>query len=247
MHRPFQLVLPLALLILCIPRLAHGEQPFRVDARTLPQCPLPTRVIAIVSTGARDSLAVLRVEGADEASWQRMVRVGDRFADGTVGHIGAQRVWLQRRAGWCQVLRTLPAESGPADTEPRKPSAAPSAAAQPESVKSIRQVGDRSFEIDRGAAETLLNDHQSLMRGVQVVPKVKDGKPVAVQLRGIRDGSALHGLGLRNGDELRTINGFAIADPEAALQAYARLRTASHLVLEIARNGEPLSIDVAIR
>ncbi|MFW5741609.1 MAG: hypothetical protein ACOC1F_14760, partial [Myxococcota bacterium] len=79
----------------------------RVDARRLPHCPVQSRAIAIVSTGGPDSMAVLSVPGHEQGRWQKLVRVGDRFAGAKVGHIGRKRVWLQRRNAWCQLTRTL--------------------------------------------------------------------------------------------------------------------------------------------
>jgi general secretion pathway protein C len=86
-----------------------------------------------------------------------------------------------------------------------------------------------------------------LLRGVQVVPKTEGGKTVAVGLRGVRDGSLLYSLGLRDGDELHSINGFDISDPEGALTAYAKLRTADHLTISVVRGGKPMSIDVDVK
>ncbi len=210
-------------------------------------------MIAIVSTDGRDSLAVLSVPGAEEGSWQKLVRVGDAFAGAKVGHIGFKRVWLQSRSGWCQLTRTLPAPSeGPMETTPapppprRRPSAKPSRLPA-EIASSIRKRGENEFEVDRSVVDGIIEQQGTLLRGVQIVPKMDKGKPVAVGLRGVRDGSLLHTLGLRSGDELQTINGFNIANPESALQAYAKLRTAEHLTLSVMRGGKPMSIDVDVK
>ena len=58
--------------------------------------------------------------------------------------------------------------------------------------------------------------------------------------------SLLATLGLKSGDRLETINGFSVANPEQALQAYARLRTAEHLRVRVVRAGQPLGIDLHI-
>jgi general secretion pathway protein C len=46
---------------------------------------------------------------------------------------------------------------------------------------------------------------------------------------------------------LETINGFNMASPEKALEAYARLRTASNLNVKVNRRGQPMSIDFRIK
>ena len=225
-----------------------------IDATQLPHCQVSSRVIAIVATDGRDSLAVLSVPGAQEGGWQKLVRVGDPFAGAKVGHIGFKRVWLQSRSGWCQLTRTLPdaPSDGPTESTPPPPRSRPSAKPSPsplpaELASSIRKRGENEFEVDRSVVDGIIEQQGTLLRGVQIVPKTENGKPVAVGLRGVRDGSLLHTLGLRSGDELQTINGFNIANPESALQAYAKLRTAEHLTLSVVRGGKPMSIDVAVK
>ena len=59
-----------------------------------------------------------------------------------------------------------------------------------------------------------------------------------------------HGLlaliGLREGDVLQTVNGFDVANPERALEAFARLRVAPQLDVRVEREGRPLRIDYSI-
>jgi general secretion pathway protein C len=81
---------------------------------------------------------------------------------------------------------------------------------------------------------------------VRVVPEQRDGKVLGIRLFGIRPGTLLSALGLKSGDRIESINGFDIGDPEKALQAYARLRTASHLRVHVNRGGSPLDIDLNI-
>jgi general secretion pathway protein C len=229
------------------------DSPHRIDALSLPRCPMPSRVIAIVSTQGRDSLAVLSVPGGDDARWQAFVRVGDRFSGAAVGHIGQDRVWLRAPSGWCQITRTLPATQ-PTDATPASPTPMPrtralgkAATVPPAIASSIRATGDNQFEVDRSVVDGIVEQRATLLRGVQVVPKTEGGKTVAVGLRGVRDGSLLHSLGLRDGDELHSINGFNVANPEGALTAYAKLRTADHLTISVIRGGKPMSIDVAVK
>jgi general secretion pathway protein C len=68
-----------------------------------------------------------------------------------------------------------------------------------------------------------------------------------VRLNGIKPGSLLGTLGLKNGDKLTKVNGMDVSDPKAALELYARLSSADHLVVSVDRRGEPMNIDVAIK
>jgi hypothetical protein len=54
-------------------------------------------------------------------------------------------------------------------------------------------------------------------------------------------------IGLQSGDELISINSFRLADPEQALLAYARLRSADRLSLRLSRHGAPTEIVYFIR
>ena len=62
-----------------------------------------------------------------------------------------------------------------------------------------------------------------------------------------QDMGLLGTLGLQNGDRLEAINGFTMASPEKALEAYARLRTASNLNVKLNRRGAPATIDYRIK
>jgi general secretion pathway protein C len=84
------------------------------------------------------------------------------------------------------------------------------------------------------------------MRSVRIMPDSRNGEVVGLRLSGIRTGSLLEALGMRNGDRLETINGFAMGSAEKALQAYARLGTAERLSVHLNRGGQALDIDVSI-
>jgi general secretion pathway protein C len=54
-------------------------------------------------------------------------------------------------------------------------------------------------------------------------------------------------LGLKKGDRIQSINGLSLTDPQKALEAYARLRTADRLTLSIQRGGKDANIDFRIQ
>jgi general secretion pathway protein C len=85
-----------------------------------------------------------------------------------------------------------------------------------------------------------------MLRSVRVVPEARAGAVVGLRLFGVKPGSLLDTLGIRNGDRLETINGFRVANPEQALIAYARLRSASRLVVHVERRGVPVELDYRI-
>jgi general secretion pathway protein C len=189
--------------------------------------PVCRDVQALIVTESRDptwSLATLQGQGEARA---RLRRAGDGFAGRRVAFIGfnprqgTPAVWLEGRDGLCQSPLF---------------GAGPVAAATPATAPTVPRA--------------LLRDppplDSGLFRQLRVVPEQQNGKIVGLRLFGVRPGSLLATLGLKNGDRLETINGLSIANPEQALQAYARLRTAEHLRLRVTRAGQPLDIDLHI-
>lgn len=189
--------------------------------------PVCRDVQALIVTESRDptwSLATLQGQGEARA---RLRRAGDGFAGRRVAFIGfnprqgTPAVWLEGRDELCQSPLF---------------GAGPVAAATPALAPTVPRA--------------LLRDppplDSGLFRQLRVVPEQQNGKIVGLRLFGVRPGSLLATLGLKNGDRLETINGLSLANPEQALQAYARLRTAEHLRLRVVRAGQPLDIDLHI-
>jgi general secretion pathway protein C len=111
----------------------------------------------------------------------------------------------------------------------------------------IEKVSETEFNVDRAVVDNILENQAQLMRTARIVPeKGADGKTVGIRLFGVRPNTLLGTLGLQNGDRLETINGFEMASPERALEAYARLRSASKLTIKITRRGQPVTLDFNI-
>jgi general secretion pathway protein C len=222
---------------------------------------------------ACDGIQVLIVTESDDPLWSvaalqgpgephpRMRRVGDDVGGKKVAFIGfnpreqTPSVWIESGAQVCQAMlfRTQPpVAAAPAPTpaaaptpEPPKTTGAPSL---PSDIASkIQKVSDTEFNIDRSVVDKILENQAELMKSARIVPEQKDGKVVGVRMFGIRPDTLLGTLGLQNGDRLETLNGFNMASPEKALEAYARLRTASNLNVKVNRRGAPVSIDFHIK
>jgi hypothetical protein len=70
----------------------------------------------------------------------------------------------------------------------------------------------------------------------------KASPPGHIRLVGLHAGDWLSDLGFRNEDEIVWVNGFTLAQPSKAYEAYVRLRTADHLEVRIARDGKPMDL-----
>ena len=216
------------------------------------------------STDATWSIAVLQAPGEDKGVLRR---VGDSSGEYEVVYIGFNRVhaspavWLTREIELCQALLFPPKE----EEKPKKKAKPKKVAAKPvvaparkprrgappvpkEIADKIEKISDTDFNVDRAVIDNILENQATLMRSARIVPeKGPDGKTVGIRMFGIRPETLLGTLGLNNGDRLETINGFNLASPEDALNAYARLRTANKLAVKITRRGKPMTIDFNIK
>ena len=133
--------------------------------------------------------------------------------------------------------------------QPRLPAAGTSQEGmdQGELDRGITKVSERSYTIERGLVDRLLANQAALMRTARVIPHEEGGRVVGVKLYGIRRSSLLGRLGIQNGDMLRTINGYDMTAPDSALEAYARLRAADRITINLQRRGSDQTIDYQIR
>ena len=110
----------------------------------------------------------------------------------------------------------------------------------------IEKISDTKFTIQRSIVDKVLANQGSLMKTARVIPHEEDGRVVGMRLYGVRRTSLLGRLGIRNGDMLRTINGFDMTSPDTALEAYTRLRTADKLTLAVKRQNNDMTIEYNI-
>lgn len=221
------------------------------------QCEGITALIITESTDRLWSVAALQGTGEPRP---RMRRVGDDVGGKKVEYIGfnpvenSPSVWLSGNGTLCQTLlfRTSPPPA--ASAAAAEPSAAPApppragAPAVPSDIASkIQKISDSEFHVDHAVIDNILEHQAELMKSARIVPESKDGKVVGIRLFGIRPDTLLGTLGIQNGDRLESINGFDMGSPEKALEAYARLRTATSLNVKVNRRGAPLSIDYKIQ
>jgi general secretion pathway protein C len=110
----------------------------------------------------------------------------------------------------------------------------------------IDQIDDEHVEVPREVVDAVLANPMAYSKGARVVPSIKDGKPNGMKLYAIRPNSLYAKLGLKNGDTLKTINGFDMTSADRALEVYTKLRDATSLELEIDRRGVPITVNIKI-
>lgn len=240
-----------------------SQEPDLSDPLGAPACEgIELRIVA-QSTDPAWSLAAMKGPGEEVPSLRR---IGDQVGGKEIVFIGNNprqnrpSVWLSENAALCQALMFAPAAEG--SGAPGSSEAAPEASAErasrasrrsgagkvPEEIASkIQKVSDSEFNVDRSVVDKVLENQAELMRSARIVPEQQDGKVIGIRMFGVRPDTLLGVLGFQNGDRLETINGFDMASPEKALEAYARLRTASGLNVKINRRGKPMTLDYSIK
>lgn len=108
--------------------------------------------------------------------------------------------------------------------------------------RSITALSDTSFRIQKALVDRIVQEPARFADGVRMAPHEENGRLVGVKVYGVRRNELLGKLGVQSGDLLRSANGIDLADPSAALQAYALLRSASRLTVAVVRRGQPLTL-----
>lgn len=207
-------------------------------------------VDAIVASNDEDwSFASISGSDGKHHLVRRDGKIGD--TDKKVYFIGWDRVWLTSGGALCQVelmteKKTAPPPSAAAPTLPQV-AGSRAKALDPDLKKGIQKVSATEWNIDRGVVDRILENQADLMRQARIVPVQQNGKVVGIRLNGVRPDALLGVLGMQNGDQLQTINGFEMGSPEKALEAYARLRTADKLQIQLVRAGKTMNLDYNIK
>lgn len=253
-----------------------GRNPFDsvtgpLDGRLveLPHTPPPESAISNSDPYADpmcESCRVLLITQSDDPEWSFAAiagpdgksvlrRVGDEISGQVVHFIGWDRVWMTSGTTRCQIVvgnKGGPAKGAAAASAPPAAAAPPTPRGRgkplsPELASKIHKVSETEFNVERSVVDNVLENQAELMKSARIVPEKEGDKIVGIRLFGIRPDSLLGTLGLENGDRLQSINGFEISDPQRALEAYARLRTAERLTVSVNRRGKPMNIDFNIK
>lgn len=213
--------------------------------------------VLIVTESSDPVWSMAALQGPGETV-PKLRRVGDEVGGKRVAYIGYNprsqnpSVWLESGESVCQsmLFATAVAAVATAATAAAKPDVAAQRGlpkVSTEIAAKIQKVSDSEFRIDRAAVDKILGDTSSLMKIARFAPVMEDGKLMGLRLLGVRADTLLGALGMRNGDRIETINGFDMASPEKALEAYLRLRTADDLKVQITRQGVAMTIGYRIQ
>jgi general secretion pathway protein C len=222
------------------------------------KCDGPSRLVAAVTNPRVPEWSFAAI--ADAGGKTMLFRVGNDISGRRIESIEPSRVVLRPSSGGrrCELTMFSPvtaaapvAMAAPVDpaasTDMGTPPVPTDSKISPEELQAgVTRISDTKFSVTRGLVTKLLENQSEIMRSARIIPHEEDGRVVGVKLYGIRRNSLLGTLGLQNGDMLRTLNGFDMTSPDKALEAYARLQTASNITLSAVRRGQPLNVEYGI-
>jgi hypothetical protein len=145
-------------------------------------------------------------------------------------------------------LLDTPASASSLDPAVPTPSALDPAASAPSALApldGITAVSETEFTITRGAIAALTADPMMFAQAARVVPS-PDGGMKFFGIRRYSAGFSFAQLGLRNGDRVVAINGLPLDGPEAALEAYDKLRKSDEFRVTVVRRETELELVIRI-
>lgn len=206
---------------------------------------------AVIPGDLERSLAV--VVGTDG---ETKVHRGTADIEGfTVRAIHFDSVFLQTGDDLCRLVMFVPNENvrasnikpvkkeEPKETKKKRARVDRNAGLSAEEIDAgIEKVNDTTFNIRRTLLNKVLDSAGRLIGIAAVSPKMENGQSVGMQIRGIRSGTLLEKLGIKNQDVLESVNGEPLSSTDAALGAYTTLRTSEKFVIAVNRGGESMQI-----
>jgi hypothetical protein len=212
---------------------AQGELPEAAPRRVEPR-PAPVAPTLGDDTGvgeAADGLADAAEDGGDAGIDGR---IDPYVARRRVGGIGTGTAAVVARTG----MMRPGAERGEADGT-RADKTKPRRGCEETVNPKVEKTGEAAWRVERSLIEEYASDHQKLF-SLAWVQKHDDarGRPDGFEVRGIRCGSLLDQVGLRNRDVVHTVNGKKVNNVLQAIAAYRKIRRHERVELEITRGGQ---------
>lgn len=101
--------------------------------------------------------------------------------------------------------------------------------------------------VSRSDVKKSLENINELLSQVRIRPHFKDGRPDGLALSRIKRGSIFAKLGLKNGDIVHGVNNRDIKSPDDMMDFYTKLKSGSHVSLQINRRGQRKTINYKFR
>jgi len=214
---------------------------------------LPFRVLAtVVSNPSEFSTAILGNERGDNPLVYTLIecpgsaistkaRPCSRLTDDAViVGIEWRKVRIERGDGSIEYL-----DIGGDDAE------RPARSSQRESTEpasGIEEAGTDHYTVERSVIDNALDDLDALANQVRVRPhRDSDGEVDGFRLSGIRRGSMLEQLGIKNGDIIHEVNGYPLNSNSGAMTAFQSLQSESNFTFDITRRNRRKNMTYDVR
>ncbi|HHK60321.1 MAG TPA: hypothetical protein ENJ73_01170 [Desulfobacterales bacterium] len=168
---------------------------------------------------------------------QGLYQIGDRIAGAVVVNILARKVVL--RLG--ERLVELQVDNAPAPS-PVAPPPGPAT-----SAAAGLSAGTEVISVSRHRVSNAIKMAGRILGSLKVTPYEENGVPQGLRISGLKVGSFLHQMGLRNRDVILEVNGEPLTGMEAAAQLFAKYRDSDEATVTVLRRGERKQIHYRIR
>jgi len=185
----------------------------------------------------RETFALIQKTSTKE---ERVFRLGDRVYDvGPLVEVRKEQVEIKTGGQRIKLLapRAVAAEAG-------KP-APEQAAAQPGALAVA--TGSGNYVVDQRALNASLDNIGQAMTDARLLPSLNGGKVEGFKVSEVKPNGIFGMVGIKNGDVLLSINGFAIDSPDKAIQSLVSLKGQSQIKLDLIRDGQPTTLNYDIR
>jgi hypothetical protein len=105
----------------------------------------------------------------------------------------------------------------------------------------IRNIAPGTYLLDEELVAAARQRPRAFATGVRARLVSDNGKPLGFQLAGVSPRSAVHAIGLRNGDVLLAVNGFKLRSIDEAVLAATSLRFADKFRVDVKRGAQSRS------
>jgi general secretion pathway protein C len=219
-------------------------------APVVPACRAELGLIGTVvnERNPRLSWAVVRARGG-----AAVLAVGGRIDEFIVAAVLPGGAALRKGSGELCALRGFSSavESvPPAASEPRAsadeareptPRGKPVFSAR-ELAEGVRRLADNEFLVQKAFLLKALTNPGGSAGGAWFRPPPGEASSSGMEVLGVRDGSALHAMGIRNGDVVRELNGIALDAASGLIAALRSAREAAHVSISVVRDGRPQAL-----
>ena len=117
-----------------------------------------------------------------------------------------------------------------------------------DSKETIAQdLGDNRYVISRETLSKHLDNLNSFMSSVRIMPYFKDGEAHGFKVAAVRRNSPVSQLGIQRGDIIMSVNDVGVGKPEDLVNLYRQLQQLDTITIDIERRGSPLTLTYSLR